>query len=82
MVKYTIEQTIKAQRGGEVYLYPFFNLCAKIGVGGQRHALVTVGPGKRPSTHYTGGCVGPRAGLEGSRKSRPYRYSIPGPSSP
>jgi hypothetical protein len=26
--------------------------------------------------------VGPRAGLDGCGKSRPQRYSIPGPSSP
>jgi hypothetical protein len=39
-------------------------------------------PGQRPSTHFTLGWVGPRAGLEGCGKSRPYRNSIPGPSSP
>ena len=38
--------------------------------------------GKRPVTHYTGGWVGPRAGLEGCGKSRVHRDSIPEPSSP
>jgi len=35
-------------------------------------------PGERPGTHFTAGCVGPRAGLwTGAEKSRPYRDSIP-----
>jgi len=38
-------------------------------------------PLERPGTHCTGGRVGPRAGLDGCEKSRPYRNSIPGPSS-
>ena len=33
-------------------------------------------PRERPGTHFTGGWVGPRAGLDG-RKSRPHRVSIP-----
>ena len=37
-------------------------------------------PCERPGTHCTGGWVGPRAGLDGCGKSRPYRDSIPGPS--
>jgi len=37
-----------------------------MGVGDQRHAPATLPPppGKRPSTHLTGGWVGPVAGLE------------------
>ena len=61
------------------------------GVGGQRHALAALPPGKRPGI---GGCVGLRAGLDGHGKSRPhgirspdrparseslYRMSYPGP---
>jgi hypothetical protein len=34
-----------------------------MGVCGQRHVLATLSLGKRPSTHCTGGWVGPRAGL-------------------
>jgi hypothetical protein len=37
---------------------------------------------ERPGTYYTGGWVGPRAGLDVFEKSRPHRDSIPGPSSP
>jgi hypothetical protein len=34
-------------------------------VSGQRHALATLYPrGKDPGTHWTGGWVGPRAGLD------------------
>jgi hypothetical protein len=52
-----------------------------MGVGGQLHAPAALPQGKRPGTHYIGGWVGPRAGLDGCEKSRPHRDSIPGPSS-
>jgi hypothetical protein len=39
-------------------------------------------PRERPGTHCTGGWVGPRVGLDVCEKSRPYRDSTPGPSSP
>jgi hypothetical protein len=42
-----------------------------MGVGGQQHAPAALPPGKRPGTHCIGGWVGPRAGLDGCRKSRP-----------
>ena len=38
-------------------------------------------PRKRPNTHCIGGWVGPMAGLDGYEKFRPYRDSIPRPSS-
>jgi len=38
---------------------------------GQRHAPAALYPRERPGTHYTGGWVGPRAGLDRSGKSRP-----------
>jgi len=38
-------------------------------------------PGKDPGTHFTGGWVGPRAGLEGRKISSPLGFD-PGPSSP
>jgi hypothetical protein len=53
-----------------------------MGMGGQHHAPAALSPGKRPRTHFIGGWVGPRAGLDGCRKSRSRRNSIPGPSSP
>jgi len=34
------------------------------GVGCQGHALVASPPGKNPGTHWIGGWVGPRSGLE------------------
>jgi len=39
-------------------------------------------PRERPGTHYIGGWVGPRAGLDGCGKSRPHPDSIPEQSSP
>jgi hypothetical protein len=41
-----------------------------MGVSGQRHAPAALYPwGKDPSTHWTGGWVAPRAGLEaGARR--------------
>jgi hypothetical protein len=47
-----------------------------------RHAPAGLLPGKRFGTHCVEGWVGPRAGLEGCRKFRPHRDSIPEPSSP
>ena len=46
------------------------------GVSGQSHAPAILPPGKRPGTHFTGGWVGPRTGLDGCGKPRPYRDSI------
>jgi hypothetical protein len=37
-------------------------------------------PRERPGTHYIGGWVVPRAGLDGCGKARLYRNAIPGPS--
>jgi hypothetical protein len=55
---------------------------AQDGVGRQHQIPAALSPGNRPGTHCVGGWVGPRAGLDGCGKSRPYRHSIPGPSSP
>jgi hypothetical protein len=41
------------------------------GVGGQRHALDDLPPGKRPDTHCIRGWVGPRGGLDGCGKFDP-----------
>ena len=51
---------------------------ALVGVGGQRHAPAAL-LRERPSTHCTGGWVGPRAGLERCGKSCPHWDLIPGP---
>ena len=51
------------------------------GVSGQQHAPAALYPRERSGTHFTGGWVGPRAGLDGRKIS-----SLPGfdpvPSSP
>ena len=49
---------------------------------GQRHASAALYPRERPGTHCTGGWVGPRSSLDRCGKSRCYRDSIPGQSSP
>ena len=46
------------------------------GVSGQQHAPAALYPRERPGTHFTGGWVGPRAGLDDG-KFRPHRNSIP-----
>jgi len=58
-IKFTLQQTMKAQRRsrGIALIQPQ----CYMGVGGQCHALATLPLGNRPSTHSTGGCVGPRA---------------------
>jgi hypothetical protein len=50
-------------------------------LGGQLYAPAALPPGKIPGTHCTGDWVGPRAGLDGCRKSRPPPGFDPGPSS-
>jgi hypothetical protein len=41
-----------------------------MGMGDQRHASAGLPP-EKTGTHFTGGWVGPTAGLDGCRKSRP-----------
>ena len=48
-------------------------------MGGQRHALAALPPGKKTDARYLGDCAGPRAGLSRCEKSRDDRDSIPGP---
>jgi hypothetical protein len=38
-----------------------------MGVSGQQHAPAVLYPQERPSTHSTGGWVGPRSGLDGGK---------------
>jgi hypothetical protein len=40
-------------------------------VGGQRHALAALHPGKKPGTHCTGGWVGPKGRSGQVRKISP-----------
>jgi len=50
-------------------------------VSGQQHALAAIYPREKPGTHFTGGWVGPRAGMGGGKISSPPEFD-PGPSSP
>jgi hypothetical protein len=45
-------------------------------LGIRRHNPAALLAGKRPGNHSTGDWVGPRAGLDGYKKSRPRRDSI------
>ena len=40
-------------------------------LGGHRNSPAALPPGKRHGTHFIGGWVGPRAGLDGCGKFRP-----------
>jgi hypothetical protein len=51
-----------------------------MGVGGQRHDPDALLPGKTPGTHYIGGRVGARDGMEWCEDSHPHRDSISGQS--
>ena len=44
------------------------------GVSGQHHAPAALYPQERPGTHFTGGWVGPRAGLDGRKISSPLGF--------
>jgi len=87
-VNCTLVQTLKlctgpvAHSGSRGIALLFHDHGTRRGVRGQRHVPAVLYPRERPSTHCTGGWVGPRAGLDRCEKSRPHRDSIPGPSSP
>ena len=65
----------------EVYLFVYMTSALE-GVGGQRHTLANSSPGNRPGTHCTGGWLGLRVGLVGSKKSCPHQNLSPRPCSP
>ena len=48
-----------------------------MGVDGHRHTPAALPPGNRSGVQCTGAWVGPRAGMDGCRKSRLPRDSIP-----
>jgi len=52
-----------------------------MGVSGQQHAPAALYPRERPGTHFAGGWVGLRAGLDGRKISSLLGFD-PGPSSP
>ena len=66
-----------AQRVGRGIALLFRDRGTRRGVSGQQHAPAALYPRERHGTHFTGGWVGPRAGLDGWKIS-PHRNSIPG----
>ena len=81
-VGFTLSQATKALRESRGIALLYFRPLHQKGVRGQCRAPAAPYPRERPGTHCTGGWVGLRAGLDWCGKSRPHRYSIPGPSSP
>ena len=83
-VKVTLVQTLRlytgrtAHRGSRGIAQLFHDQRHQKGMKGQRHAPAAIYPRERPGTHFTGGWVGPRAGLDRCGKFRPHRDSIPG----
>ena len=70
-----------AQRVGRVTALLFHDRGTRRELSGQQHAPAALYPRERPDTHFTGGWVGPRAGLDGRKISSPPGLD-PGPSSP
>jgi len=75
VVKFTLGQAMKDQR----YSSTLSLTSALNGVGGQDHASAALSQVKRPGTHSTRPCVGPRVGIDGCGKSCPQLDSISGP---
>jgi hypothetical protein len=59
-----------------MYSFTLALTSALVAVGGQRHAPAALLQGNT-GTHRIGSWVGPRAALDGCRKSLLYRHSIP-----
>ena len=70
-----------AQRVGRGIALLFHDRGTRRGVSGQQHAPAALYPRDRPGTHFTGGWVGPMAGLDGRKISSPSEFD-PGPSRP
>ena len=69
-----------AQRVGRGIALLFHDCSTGRGCG-QQHGPDALYPQERPGIHFTGGWVGPRAGLDGRKISFPPGFD-PGPSSP
>ena len=70
-----------AQRVGRGIALLFHDRGTTRGVSGQQHAPAALYTRERPGTHFIGGWVGRRAGLDGRKISSPPGLD-PGPSSP
>ena len=71
-----------AHRGSRGIALPFLDQRHQKGMRGLRYAPTALYSRERPGTHCTEGQVSPRARLDRCGKSRRYRDSISGPSSP
>jgi len=60
-----------AQRVGRGIALHFHDRGTRRGVSGQQHAPAALYLRERPGTHFTGGWVGPRVGLDGWKISSP-----------
>ena len=69
-----------AQRVGRGIALLFHERGTRRGVSGQQHAPAALYLRERPGTHFTGGWVGPRLGLDGQKIASPQKFD-PGPSS-
>jgi hypothetical protein len=69
-VKFTLQQTMKAQRREERYSSTLSLTTALDGVDGQRHDPAAFSPRERICSRCIGGWVDPRTGLDGCGKSR------------
>ena len=80
-VKFSRYRPVVAQRVGRGIALLFHDRSTRRWVSGQQHAPAALYPRERPGTHFTGGWVDPRAGLDGRKISSPPGFD-PGPSSP
>jgi len=69
-----------AQREDRGITLLFHDRGTRSGVSDQQHVPAALYPRDRPGTHFTGGWVDPRAGLDGRKTSSPPGFD-PGPSS-
>jgi len=70
-----------AQRVGRDIALLFHDRGTRRGLSGQQHVPAALYPRERPGTHFTGGWVGLRVGLDGRKISSPPGFD-PGPSNP
>ena len=80
-VKWSRYRSGVAQRVGRGIALLSHDRGTRRGVSGQQHAQAALYTRERPGTHFTGGRVGPRAGLDERKISSPPGFD-PGPSSP
>jgi hypothetical protein len=76
ILKFSLEQFVKAQRGSIGIDVLFLLTSALDGLTGQHRSPTTLLLRKRPGTHFIGGSLGPRAGLDRFVKTRSHRNSI------